>query len=125
MNDFAFMARSVDRSRATPETPEELAGFLAIHGPAAATVCAPLSRTAPKAARTVRGIGVHSVLRSQAIEHQIDRVELPGRWQRDRRWPDDRDERRLILHLRNAAVQIRLPNTRTGVPDWPDRPWLE
>jgi hypothetical protein len=29
MNDFAFMAKSVDRSRAVPETPEELMSFLA------------------------------------------------------------------------------------------------
>ena len=29
MNDFAFTARSVDRSRAKRETPEELMGFLA------------------------------------------------------------------------------------------------
>jgi hypothetical protein len=29
MNDFAFMAQSIDRSRAVPETPEELMSFLA------------------------------------------------------------------------------------------------
>lgn len=29
MNDFAFMAQSGDRSRAVPETPEELMSFLA------------------------------------------------------------------------------------------------
>ena len=32
---------------------------------------------------SVRAAGVHFVLRSQAIKHQIDWVELPGRWERD------------------------------------------
>lgn len=72
-----------------------------------------------------RAAGVHYVLRSQAIKHQIDWVELPGRWRRDQRWPTDPAEERLILQLHADAVGIRLPNTRVGRPDWPDRVWIE
>jgi len=74
---------------------------------------------------SVRAAGVHYVLRSQAIKHQIDWVELPGRWKRDRSWPSDPAEQRLILQLRDDAMQFNLPNTRVGRPECPDRLWLE
>jgi hypothetical protein len=74
---------------------------------------------------SIRAAGVHFVLRSQAIKHQIDWVELPGRWSRDKRWPTDPAEERLILQLRADAIHMRLPNTRIGRPDWPDRLWIE
>jgi hypothetical protein len=74
---------------------------------------------------SIRAAGVHYVLRSQAVKHQIDWVELPGRWQRDGNWPTDPDEQRLILQLRDDAMQFSLPNTRVGWPEWPDRLWLE
>jgi hypothetical protein len=72
-----------------------------------------------------RAAGVHYVLRSQAIKHQIDWVELPGRWRRDQRWPTDPAEERLLLQLHADAVAIALPNTRAGRPEWPDRTWIE
>ena len=74
---------------------------------------------------SARAAGVHYVLRSQAVKHQIDWVELPGRWQRDGNWPTDPAEQRLILQLRNDALESSLPNTRIGRPEWPDRVWLE
>jgi hypothetical protein len=74
---------------------------------------------------SVRAAGVHYVLRSQAVKHQIDWVELPGRWKRDDRWPSDPAEQRLILQLRNEAVHFTLPNTRVDSPEWPSRVWLE
>lgn len=74
---------------------------------------------------SIRAAGVHYVLRSQAIKHQIDWVELPGRWRRDQRWPTDPAEERLILQLNADAVHMKLPNTRIGRPDWPDRLWIE
>lgn len=74
---------------------------------------------------SVRAAGVHYVLRSQAIKHQIDWVELPGRWHREKRWPTDPAEEQLILRLQADAIHIKLPNTRVGRPDWPDRLWIE
>ena len=75
---------------------------------------------------SVRAAGVHYVLRSQAIKHQIDWVELPGRWHRNDEWPDDDPAAaQLIMQLRTDAVRMRLPNTRVGEPEWPDRIWIE
>lgn len=74
---------------------------------------------------SVRVVGVHYVLRSQADKHQMDWVELPGRWMRDGTWPSDAAEQRLILKLRDDALQLSLPNSRTGRPEWPDHLWLE
>ena len=73
----------------------------------------------------IRAAGVHYILRSQAIKHQIDWVELPGRWRRDDRWPRDPAEDRLLLLLYSDAVRLKLPNTRSGGPAWPDRIWIE
>jgi hypothetical protein len=74
---------------------------------------------------SVRTMGVHYVLRSQAVKHQIDWVELPGRWRRDNNWPDDPAEAALIRLLYSDAVRVALPNTRVGKPEWPDRVWIE
>jgi hypothetical protein len=74
---------------------------------------------------SVRAIGVHYVLRSQAVKHQIDWVELPGRWRRDNNWPDDPADAALIRLLYSDAVRTALPNTRVGKPEWPDRVWIE
>jgi hypothetical protein len=74
---------------------------------------------------TVRSVGVHYVLRSRAFKHQADWVALPGRWQRDGRWPSDLAEQRLILQLRGDAVGLVLPNTRVGDPEWPARIWTD
>ena len=74
---------------------------------------------------SVRAAGVHYVLRSQAIKHQIDWVALVGRSHREKRPPDDPAEEQLIRRLQADGVHIKLPNTRIGRPDWPDRLWIE
>ena len=74
---------------------------------------------------SIRAVGVHYVLRSQAVKHQIDWVELPERWKRDGSWPTDPAEQQLIHLLRDDAIAFTLPNTRLGRPEWPDRLWLE
>jgi hypothetical protein len=69
---------------------------------------------------TIRSVGVHYVLRSQAFKHQADWVALRGRWQRDERWPSDLTEQRLILQLRGDAVsccRIRASDTPNGQPE--------
>jgi hypothetical protein len=73
---------------------------------------------------SVQAAGVHYVLRSQAIKHQIDWVQLPGRWQRERQWPTDPGEERLVRQLWRDALRMKLPNTRVA-PEWPDRVWTE
>jgi len=74
---------------------------------------------------SVRSAGVHYVLRSQAIKHQVDWVEMPGRWRRNGQWPSDPARQRLILRLRDDAVRLALPNTRVDRPEWPARLWME
>jgi hypothetical protein len=74
---------------------------------------------------SVRAAGVHYVLRSQAIKHQSDWVQLLGQWDREDRWPTDSAEQQLILRLHADAVRTKLPNTRIGRPDWPNRLWIE
>ena len=73
----------------------------------------------------VRAAGLHYVLRSQAIKHQVDWVELPGRWQRSGQWPHDPRQRELVLRLRQEAVHLAIPNTRIDRPEWPARLWSE
>lgn len=73
----------------------------------------------------IRAAGLHYVLRSQAIKHQVDWVELPGRWQRSGQWPRDERQRDLVLRLRHEAVQLTIPNTRIDQPEWPARLWAE
>jgi len=70
---------------------------------------------------SVRAAGVHSVLRGYAFRAQNDWVHLPGEWRREDRWPTDPAAQRLILQLQRDAVRVTLPNTRIGVPRWPDR----
>lgn len=74
---------------------------------------------------TVRSVGVHFKLRSQAAKHQIDWAVLPYNWQRLGLWPDDAAAQRLILQLRQNAIDMRVPNTRVGEPEWPSRLWPE
>jgi len=74
---------------------------------------------------SVRSAGIHFVLRSQAIKHQVDWVEMPGRWRRNGQWPSDPARERLILLLRDEAVRVALPNTRVDRPEWPVRLWME
>jgi hypothetical protein len=72
---------------------------------------------------TVRSLGVHYKLRSQAAKHQVDWAVLPYVWQRQERWPNDPEAQHLILQLRRAAIGMRVPNTRFGKPEWPSRLW--
>jgi hypothetical protein len=74
---------------------------------------------------TVRSVGVHYKLRSQAAKHQIDWVSLPYEWQRQDRWPSDPAAQQLVLQLRRAAIRMHVPNTRLGEPEWPGRLWPE
>ena len=92
--------------------------------PAASVACAVLLCTLATG-WSVRAAGVHFVLRSQAVKHQIDWVDLPGEWHRDNRWPSNPAQQQLILQLRDDAVQLTLPNTRAGGPWWAGRLWLE
>jgi hypothetical protein len=72
---------------------------------------------------SVRSSGVHYVLRTQAIKHQTDWADLPGRWRRQGEWPTDPADERLILRLRADAVGLVLPNTRLDDPEWAGRIW--
>jgi hypothetical protein len=74
---------------------------------------------------SIRSAGVHYALRSQAIKHQIDWVDLPDEWRREGEWPADPAKQRLILKLRDEAVHLRVPNTRLDRPAWPSRLWNE
>jgi hypothetical protein len=67
-------------------------------------------------------------LRLQATRHQADWVWLPGTRQRAGQWPEDPVQQRLILNLRNDALELTVPNTRADVADgprWVDRYWPE
>ncbi len=74
---------------------------------------------------SVRSLGVHYLLRAQAVRHQADWAELPGRWKRQGEWPGDPAEQRLILRLRADAIGVAYPNMRLGGPDWAGRLWSD
>jgi hypothetical protein len=77
---------------------------------------------------SIRSAGLHYVLRLQATRHQADWVWLPGARQRAGQWPEDPSQQRLILDLRNDALELAVPNTRADVADgprWVDRYWVE
>lgn len=73
----------------------------------------------------LRAAGVHYIMRTYAFRAQNDWVQLPGEWRREGRWPEDADARQLLRRLHTDAVSIEVPNTRIGVPEWPDRIWEE
>jgi len=77
------------------------------------------------AAWSVRAVGVHYLLRSQAIKHQNDWAHLPHTWRREGRWPTDAAADQLIRDLRRDAIDMTLPNTREGRPEWADRLWTD
>jgi hypothetical protein len=74
---------------------------------------------------SVRAVGVHRVLRSQAAKHQIDWVVLPSALRRTGTWPADGGQQQLITRLRADAVALRVPNTRAAEPVWMGRLWRE
>jgi hypothetical protein len=74
---------------------------------------------------TVRSVGVHYLLRSQALKHQLDWVDLPDTWRREGEWPNDPAAQALVLRLRAEAVHLVVPNTRLSRPEWPSRLWID
>jgi hypothetical protein len=74
---------------------------------------------------TIRTVGVHVLLRTQAIKHQNDWTIFPYARQRSGDWPEDPGAQQLILQLRRQAIDLPLPNTRTDKPEWPSRLWLD
>jgi hypothetical protein len=74
---------------------------------------------------TLRSVGVHVFLRSQAIKQQNDWVSLPYARQRSGDWPDDPAAAELILQLRREAIALAVPNTRVDEPEWPSRLWTD
>ncbi len=74
---------------------------------------------------SVRMLGVHYGLRSQAIKHQVDWTDLPDERRRAGHWPTNAADQRLLLQLRDEAIAIELPNTRVGRPEWVGRLWAD
>jgi hypothetical protein len=74
---------------------------------------------------TFRSVGVHILMRTQAIKHQNDWAPLPFAWQRNDDWPEEPEAQQLILQLRREAIALPLPNTRVDEPEWPSRLWLD
>jgi dolichyl-phosphate beta-glucosyltransferase len=68
---------------------------------------------------SVRSLGIHHVARTSAFKTRNDWASQPGLWKRAGRWPSDPDSQRLILHLRNDALSMRVPNP------WFEPPWIE
>lgn len=97
----------------------------ATRAPRAAAVLWVLLLGALSVGWSIRAVGVHYVLRSQAVKHQIDWIELPGRWRAEGQWPADPAQQRLILQLRDNALRMALPNTRLDYPEWPSRLWID
>jgi hypothetical protein len=74
---------------------------------------------------SIRTLGLHYGLRSQAIKHQVDWADLPNEWQRSGAWPANEADQRLILQLRREAIDLELPNTRLDRPEWVSRLWTD
>jgi hypothetical protein len=91
--------------------------------PATALVLAALLLLA--SAWSLRAVGVHYLLRAQAVKHQMDWAVLPHNWKREGRWPQDPAKQALILQLRREAIAPTLPNARLGRPEWPDLLWID
>jgi dolichyl-phosphate beta-glucosyltransferase len=73
---------------------------------------------------TVRSVGLHHVLRTQAFKHRNDWALLPGLWHRNGRWPDDPRQQRLLQQLRRQALDRRPPNPESE-PAWAYDVWGE
>jgi hypothetical protein len=81
--------------------------------------------TATAVGWSIRGAGVHYVLRSQAFKHQIDWVALTVERQGQGEWPVDGGDQAIIQRLRRDAVGLVLPNTRQSDPEWVGRVWRD
>jgi hypothetical protein len=97
-----------------------LVGSQPRRGVAAVVVTALLLTTAPLWA--VRSAGIHHALRVQAFNHRNDWAHMPGTWQRNRDWPADPAEQRLMLQLRDDAIGMRGSNPVLA-PRWMNRVW--
>jgi dolichyl-phosphate beta-glucosyltransferase len=70
----------------------------------------------------VRSLGIHHVARTSAFKTRNDWASQPGLWKRGGRWPSDPESQQLIIHLRNDALSMRVPNPRFE-PPWIERLW--
>jgi dolichyl-phosphate beta-glucosyltransferase len=70
----------------------------------------------------VRSLGIHHVARTSAFKTRNDWASQPGLWKRAGRWPSDPESQQLIIHLRNDALSLRVPNPRFE-PPWIERLW--
>lgn len=73
---------------------------------------------------SIRSAGVHYVLRSQAVKHQVDWVGQMARYSRDDGSAAGSARQRLIEQLREESLAVEFPNTRVG-PGWPMRLWVD
>ena len=73
---------------------------------------------------SVRSVGLHHVLRTQAFKHRNDWALLPGIWHRNGRWPDDPRQQRVLQDLRRQALERRPPNPEFE-PSWAYDVWGE
>jgi glycosyltransferase involved in cell wall biosynthesis len=71
---------------------------------------------------SVRSLGIHHILQSQAFKHRNDWAALPGLWQRAGTWPADPRQQALIGNLRSAALATRTSNPRFE-PRWAFAVW--
>jgi hypothetical protein len=96
------------------------AGSLGRTATAVLTVAVLVSGTA----WTIRSVGVHHVLRTQAFKHRNDWALLPGIWRRSGRWPEDPRLQAVLRQLRNQALALRTPNPGFAA-DWANDVWGE
>lgn len=73
----------------------------------------------------VRAAGVHYVLRSQAVKHQLDWVNVPPGWNAGRERSLTGDERRLLDRLREEAIHIEVPDVRVTRARWMNSLWTD
>jgi hypothetical protein len=73
---------------------------------------------------SVRTAGVHYVLRSQAVKHQVDWLGQSAQWRRPGGSATDAARNRLIQQLQDQSLAVEFPNPRLG-PAWPTRIWVD
>jgi hypothetical protein len=73
---------------------------------------------------SVRTAGVHYVLRSQAVKHQLNWLGQSAQWRRPGGSATDVARNRLIQQLHDQSLAVEFPNPRLG-PAWPTRIWVD
>jgi hypothetical protein len=73
---------------------------------------------------SIRSAGVHYVLRSQAVKHQMDWLGQMARYSRPGDSAAGSARQRLIDQLREESLAVEFPNPRIG-PGWPMRLWVD